>query len=325
MLKIAVDLNGGDKSPSNIIKGVQLALKLGYIKPEELLLAGTGETVAFAQKNKKIGGLSFLICPEKIEMSDDKEQIRKKKNSTIVGGIKLLKNTNEGVGAFVSAGNTGAMVLWGTIILGRIKRGLQPAIAVPLPNERGPCLLLDSGAIHNAQAADLVNCALMGSTYAREIWKLERPIIKLLNIGKESGKGNDTLKLADELLKQQSDLNYQGNIEGDKIFTEQVNVIVCPGEIGNNTIKVAEGVMKFIKDKLGFIWKIFSFLYGHHKKTDYEEIGGAILLGVDGILIIAHGKSQPLAVANAIRRAKMEITADILSKIKNEIITAEEP
>ncbi|MFA5124908.1 MAG: phosphate--acyl-ACP acyltransferase [Patescibacteria group bacterium] len=322
MLNIAIDLNGGDKSPHNIIKGIQLALKLGYVKPEELLAVGTEATVALAKKNKKLNGLSFLCCSERIEMSDNKEQIRKKKDSTIARGVRLLKNTSEGAEAFVSAGNTGAMVLWGTIILGRIKRGLQPAIAVPLPNECGPCLLLDSGAIHNAQAIDLVNCALMGSIYAKEIWGLEQPIIKLLNIGSESGKGNDTLKLADELLKQQNGLNYQGNIEGDRIFTEPVNVIVCPGEIGNNTIKVAEGVMKLIKDKLGFIWKIFSFLYGHHKKTDHEEIGGAILLGVDGIEIIAHGKSQPLAIANAIRRAKMEATADILSKIKTGLTTA---
>jgi len=326
-MSIAIDLNGGDFAPKAVIKGIELALKLNYIRREELICLGTQEAIATAQQNKKMAGLLFLECSEAILMADGKEIIAKKKKSTIAMGIKLLK-IRDGmseeniapidslVSAFVSAGNTAAMVIWGTIILSRIKRRLKPAIAVPIPNESGPCLLLDSGAIHDAQAVDLANCAIMGSIYAREIWQLKEPIVKLLNIGGESGKGNDTLKLADQLLRQEASVNYQGNIEGDKIFTDQVNVIVCPGEIGNNTLKVSEGVIKLVKDKLGFIWKLFTFFYGHHKKTDYEEVGGAILLGVNGIEIIAHGKSRPLAIANAIRRAKMEVEADIVNKIK---------
>lgn len=320
---IAIDLNGGDSAPGVVIKGVELALKKNYIKPQELVCLGTATAITVAQREKILKQLLFLECPEEILMSDGKEAIAKKKNSTIARGIKLLKynngletKTTEPADAFVSAGNTAAMVLWGAIILSRLKRGLKPAIAVPLPNEAGPCLLLDAGAIHDAQAVDLLHCSLMGSIYAQEIWQLEKPIVKLLNIGGESGKGNDTLKLADQLLRQQSGINYQGNIEGDKIFTDQVNVIVCPGEIGNNTIKVSEGVVKLVKEKLGLVWKIFAFLYSHHKKTDYEEIGGAILLGVNGVEIIAHGKSRPLAIANAIRRAKLEVETGILEKIK---------
>jgi len=320
-MKIAIDLNGGDYAPKAVIKGIELAVKMGYCSLTEIIALGTTGAIKLAQQEKKLTGLKFFECQEEIEMHEKAMEIVKKKFSTIAHGTTMVKEGK--ADAFVSAGNTAAMVICGVRNLGRIKRGVSPAIAVPLPNDHGPCLLLDAGAIPNASAADLNNCAIMGSIYAKRIWGLDQPIVRLLNIGREIGKGNDTLKLAGQLLTEadsNGSINFQGNIEGDRIFTEQANVIVCPGELGNNTLKVAEGAVKLIQSKLGWIWKVISFVYVHHRRTDYQEVGGAILLGVNGVEIIAHGKSKPLAIANAIRRAKLEVEAGIVQAITDEIV-----
>lgn len=319
-MKIAVDLNGGDHAPRAAIKGIELAVKLGFAELKEIVALGTAGAINRTFKEKKLGDLFCGECSEMIGMGDDPKTIQSKKFSSIAQGTKMVKQGQ--TDALVSAGNTAAMVIWGALNLKRIKPGLTPAIAVPIPNESGPCLLLDAGAIHEARPNDLLNCARMGSIYAREIWRIEHPIVRLLNIGREIGKGNETLKEAGKLLawaNGEETVNFQGNIEGDRIFTDQVNVIVCPGEIGNNTVKVAEGAVKLIQSKLGWLWPIMSFFYAHHKRTDYKDVGGGILLGVNGVEIIAHGKSQPLAIANAIRRAKMEVEANIIDKIRQEI------
>lgn len=319
-MKIAIDLDGGDHAPKAVIKGIEMALKLEFVKPAELIILGTTEAVLLMQRERKLRYLANHFCEQTIEMHDSMPEIIKKKKSAIASGLKLVKQGK--ADAFVSAGNTGAMVIWGNYYLQPLKRRLAPAIAIPLPNQSGPCLLLDAGAIHNASDIDLLHCAIMGSIYAKKIWGIELPIVRLLNIGREEAKGNETLKSANRLLSdlhQQGRINFQGNIEGDKIFIEPANVIVCPGELGNNTLKVAEGAINLIQSKLGLIWTIFTFFYTHHKRTDYKEIGGAILLGVNGIEIIAHGKSQPRAIANAIRRAKLEVETDITSAIKAEI------
>lgn len=235
-------------------------------------------------------------------------------------GIQMIKNGK--ASAVVSAGNTAGMVILGSLILGRLKNDLKPAIAVPLPNDAGACLLLDSGAGHRATAEELLNFAVMGTIYAQTMWGIEKPIVKLLNIGSEKSKGNKDLRKANELLLEsatQGKINYGGNIEGDKVFIELANIIVCSGELGNNTIKVAEGVLNLVKDKMGIVWKLISFFWNHHKRADAEEVGGAILLGIKGVLIIGHGKSDSLAIANAIRRAKQEARMKVVEKIEQLI------
>jgi glycerol-3-phosphate acyltransferase PlsX len=272
-------------------------------------------------KEKKLAGILALEREEAIGMGDSADEIRRKRrHSTINSGLRGVEQKK--FDAFISAGNTAAVVMLSTLVLRRIHNQIRPAIAVPLPNEAGPCLILDAGAIPQASDIDLVNCARMGSIYVREIWGISDPIVRLLNIGREESKGNEIQQRANqtlEFLKDDGKLNFQGNIEGDVIYTDPVNVICCPGEIGNNTIKVSEGVIKLVSDKLGLFWKLFTFFYAHHKKTDSEEVGGAIILGLNGIVIKAHGKSRPLGIANAIRRAKMEVGADIVSVIRQAI------
>lgn len=347
--KIVVDCDGGDKAPKAIIKGIKTAINKGFVNPEEILVIGTensinqlrqqgrlfrlfnylGQKNQFSQKiAKTLQGFNFfidvlaqvnvLVCDEAIEMDDDRQQIIKKRNSSAMAlGIKLIKKQQ--ADALVSAGNTAGMVILGSFILGRYTSDLKPAIAVPLPNDSGPCLLLDAGAIHRATPQDLLNCAIMGSTYAQNMWGIKKPTIRLLNIGSERGKGNEDLKMTQEIFENNQSINYCGNIEGDKIFVEPANVIVCSGEIGNNTIKVAEGVVNLVKEKMGWFWTIISLFWNHHKRADHKEIGGSILLGVKGTLIIAHGKSDSLSIANAIRRAKQEIVRGVSKQIPEQL------
>jgi glycerol-3-phosphate acyltransferase PlsX len=175
------------------------------------------------------------------------------------------------------------------------------------------------------------------------MWGLSYPAVRLLSMSGEIGKGNKILKKAETILldnsfqkiepedannefKRNSDgsligkINYRGLIEGDDVYTAPgVNVIVCSGEMGNTGLKFSEGALKLIKKKMGFAWKAISFFWNHHKRADYKEVGGAILLGINGVLIISHGKSDSLAIANAIRRAKQEVQAHIVQKISERI------
>lgn len=349
---IVVDLDGGDNAPDAIKRGIKKAIVEDFVEPEEIIAIGTPAAIKkfyelswidrcwkfFRIFKNPLEGVLALECAEKIEMDDDYHTISKKRRTSAMGiGISMVKSAK--ARALVSAGNTAGMVGLGSFILGKPGKNVKPAIAVPLPNNNSNgCLILDAGAIHRASGEDLYNCALMGSIYAQAMWQIEEPIVKLLNIGGEAGKGNPDLKGADCLMFDNSywhcglnkyrrlpdgslagKINYHGNIEGDKVFTDDVNVIVCSGEMGNNTIKVAEGVLNLIKGKMGILWKIVSFFWNHHKRSDYKEVGGAILLGVNGILIISHGKSDSMAIANAIRRAKQEAKMQVIETIKQRL------
>ncbi len=348
---IVVDLDGGDNAPDAVKRGIKKAIIEDFVEPEEIIAIGTSAAIKkfyelswidrcwqFLRIFKNpLEGVLALECTDKIEMDDDYNTIGKKRRTSAMGiGINMVKTAK--ARALVSAGNTAGMVGLGSFILGKPGKNVKPAIAVPLPNNNSNgCLILDAGAIHRASAEDLYNCALMGSIYAQAMWQIEEPIVKLLNIGGEAGKGNPDIKGADSLLHSNSywdlgnkkhkrlpdgsldgKINYQGNIEGDKVFTDDVNVIVCSGEMGNNTIKVGEGVLNLVKDKMGILWKFVSFFWNHHKRSDYKEVGGAILLGVNGILIISHGKSDSMAIANAIRRAKQEAKMQVVETIKQK-------
>ena len=253
------------------------------------------------------------MAEDKINMSDSAIESRKKKLSTIYQGILGLANKK--FSAFVSMGNTAGII---AIALEQLKRitEVRPAIAVPLPNVNGPCLLLDAGALHSVKPSALLDYAHLGLIYVKNVWGLKRPIVKLINIGEESNKGDLLLTSAYELLAQDSLINFGGNIEPDRIFTEPVNIIICPGLLGNLIIKTGEGVLDYLRVKLGSFWKILSFFYQHQKYIDNKKIGGAICLGFDGIVIIGHGKSDAWAVANALYRAQLEIEINIIDKIK---------
>jgi len=317
-MKIAIDLNGGDKAPQAVIKGMLWALKRGYIKADQLCAIGDEQSLLAMHQEKSLRRIDFETATEKVAMADKPREIIKKKDSAMARGLRGIKENR--FDAIVSAGNTAGMITLGINILSRLGRGIRPALAAPLPNLQGPCLLIDAGAnAHtNALAEDLINFAKMGAIYAKNIWDLNEPKVALLNIGSEDAKGDDTLRLANQQLLD-SGLNFIGNIEADKILTSEVNVVACSGIIGNNMLKFGEGVMGIFAKKLGWLWPVLKFWDSRHKDSDHEEVGGAILLGVNGIEIIAHGKAEAPSIANALRAARQEAEIKINTIIATEL------
>lgn len=316
-VRIAIDLDGGDGGHRVTTKGIERAIRLGYVRPKEIIALGSDNAVSFAQRRLK-DTLACVPCSETVAMTDEPRDARRKKESSMAEGLKGVGNGE--FQAFVSCGNTGALVLMANRYLGRLSSKsakTTPGIAVPLPNLKGPCLLLDAGAMRAAVDAQALSFyALMGTIYAREVWGVERPIVRLLNQGEESFKGNDALRSANSVISRIEGINFCGNIEADRIPLDKVNVVVCSGDSGNLYIKTGEGFRSYQAEKLGWLWQAVSFFNAHHKRADYKEIGGAIILGLDGIVIKAHGKSSPMAIANAIRRAMLETRAGIVPKIK---------
>jgi glycerol-3-phosphate acyltransferase PlsX len=231
--------------------------------------------------------------------------------------------------AFVSAGNTGAMMAASTLITGRIEGVGRPTIGAQLPNVFGNCSLYDVGAGKDAKAIHLLEYAIMGSIYAKEIDGIPNPKVGLLSMGEEEGKGNEVANEAYDLLKN-SNLNFIGNVEGRDLLTKQVDVVVCDGFVGNILLKFGESVPKLLKHLLQQTAKQNLFdaikimlIKGTLKKAlkslDYQEHGGVPLLGINGISIIGHGSSTPKAITNMILKAKRMFEHNLVEKIQRSI------
>lgn len=332
-MRLIVDLMGTDHAPLPEIKGIELALKLGFVQPDEITMVGTIEAIDSARRIKSLRQLEYIICKDTIGMGEkvSVSTVKKKKDSSIVMGLHELRDNNSD--GFVSAGNSAALTFLGSFMLRRVAHGLFPAIAVPMPNIFGQCLLLDIGANAHATAKNLLQNAQMGAVYAKNCMGKENPRIGLINIGEEVDKGNETIHAAYKLLAE-SGLNFIGFIEGKDIFLGAVDVAVTDGFTGNTILKSNEGVVKMITGAVKEEFKkhhlsyfalpflaiayplLLPMIKGLKKRFDYEETGGAILLGVNKPVIFAHGRSQPRAIANAIRRAKVEVEAGIIEAIK---------
>jgi len=320
-LKIAVDAMGGDNAPRAVIDGVLSALK--EIK-EEIVLVGDEEIISPLLKKSPFK-IPIYQASEVVEMDESPSfAIRKKKDSSIVKAIDLLKNGQ--VDAVVTAGNTGAYVAAATINLKLIPGINRAALASPLPTARGVSLLLDVGATVDSSAENLFQFAIMGSIYVAKIMEKENPTIGLINIGEESSKGNYVVKKAYELIKT-SNLNFVGNTEGRDIFSGDIDVIVCDGFVGNILLKSIEGftetlqillkqeINKTVFAKFGaFLVKnaYRSFKY----KLDYASYGGVPLLGTGGYCIKAHGASSSNAIKNSILVAAKEVKTDVNKEIQ---------
>lgn len=325
--KIGLDISGGDKAPDEIFKGAVLAKKeLG----EEIVLIGVKEEIEKAAEkyNVSLRDFSVVDAPEKIDMGESPAvSIRKKRNSSISVGLNMLKDKK--IDAFVSCGNTGAAVCASTLILGLIDGVERPGIALTMPNKKGISLIIDVGANVEPKPIHLLQYGVMASVYCNAVLEKENPTVGLLNIGEEASKGSDLMKSMHKLFPLSS-LNFIGNIEGRDIFSGNCDCVVCDGVIGNVTLKVAEGCAEFIiksilnnakKSFLGILGLLLlkSSLKGFKKTFDYAEYGGAPLLGVDGIVIIGHGRSNSIAVKNAIRAAVKELKRDLNAEIKTKI------
>ncbi len=323
MVKVAVDAMGGDHAPAAVVSGVVEAInKFDCL----VYLVGQKDKVDRELRKYKYdrSRIELVHADEIVEMHESPASaIRKKKNSSISIGINLLKDGK--ADAFFSAGNTGGVVCAATLKLGLLESIERPGIAIVMPNRTGVSLIIDAGANIDPKPIHLVQYGIMGSAYFEQILGKKNPSVGLLNVGEEESKGTDFVKETYQLLEQ-SPVNFIGNVEGKDIFSGKCDVIVCDGFVGNVALKISESIAEtmtfFLKQELGssLMGKIGYLLARNcfrsfKKKIDYSEYGGAPLLGVDGVVIIGHGRSSAKAVMNAIRFAKEEVERNINQNI----------
>jgi glycerol-3-phosphate acyltransferase PlsX len=329
-IRIALDAMGGDFAPDNEIQGVIEAFANGLDSTKyQIVLYGKKDLIIEKLKLYNATNLNLTVvdCQEVITMDDDPTTVLKtKKDSSIFKGISELKEAK--TNAFISAGNTGAMLSISTVVLGRIKGVSRPTIGTFFPRiDAIPTLIVDAGANAEVKPQFLKEFAIMGSTYAELMFGVENPRVALLNIGEEKSKGTEVVQEAYALLKD-SNLNFVGNVEGRDIFFNEADVIVTDGFTGNVVLKFAESIVPFLKHAVkdysekSVLNKFKVALLVPTLKEilsdfDYQKYGGVPLLGVNGVIIIGHGKSTPLAIKNMILKAKETIEKGVNQKIES--------
>lgn len=326
--RIVVDAMGGDFAPQNAVTGALEAYNQN--KEFELYLVGKKDQILTVIKSNSLSfDENYIInADEVIEMGDSPTSaLKSKPNSSIVKGAQFVKDKN--AEAFVSAGNTGAMMSASTLIIGRIPGVGRPTIGAEMPNVNGVCYLYDVGAGKDAKASHLFEYAVMGTIYAKEMGGIPNPTVGVLSMGEEEGKGSEVANEAYDLLKN-SKLNFVGNVEGRDILTGNIDIVVCDGFVGNIILKFGESVPKLLKhlltqtaNKSIFDKVKVGLAKGTLKKSlkslDYQEHGGVPLLGVNGISIIGHGSSTPKAIKNMVLKAYEMHKKDLVKKIENSI------
>lgn len=328
-LRIVLDAMGSDQAPSNDVQGAIEALKqtdpdrfsivlVGRVDPIEEALDGVG---ADLRKRIEIRPADDVIAMD----AEPAQAVRRGAGSSIVVGLKMQAD-NE-ADAFVSAGNTGAVMAASTFVLGRIPGISRPTIASQFPSEKGFTIVADVGANVDTKPQNLYEFAVMTSIYAEEIFGKKNPSVGLLNVGEESSKGEERVVQAHKLLAE-SGLNFVGNVEGRDIFGHGAEVIICDGFVGNILLKFAESINGLLRARLGeyaekgFVQKARvgmarSTLREVFRQMNYEEYGGVPLLGVEGVSIIGHGGSSPRAIAAMILKAEEMVRKEVVKRIKN--------
>jgi glycerol-3-phosphate acyltransferase PlsX len=329
-MKIAIDAMGGDKAPRPIVEGVVQAA--GLVQEDtEILLVGQEPVIKKDLKSRFIPRelpISVVHAPEVVSMDEAPAlALRKKRDSSIMVAIELMK---KGLAdAFVSAGNTGAVMAGTLVEMGRLEGVNRPAIASFFPTEKDTAVVLDVGANADCKPINLYQFGVMGATYVERILRRPRPRVGLLSIGEESSKGNENTILAHQLLSGSS-LNFVGNIEGRDILRGNVDVVVCEGFVGNIILKLTESIDGLLTSQLKrYVMSSLRYRLGAHlmmpallafrRDLDYAEYGGAPLLGVNGICIICHGGSSAKAIRKAIDVAQRMVKADVNSGIIHEL------
>jgi len=320
-VRIAVDVMGGDNAPKEILAG---ALDMAKERPDwEILLVGQEDIMpADLPANVKKVFANLVMA-----MDESVENIRKKTDSSIWVATKLIK---EGLAdAVVSAGSTGAQIISASLILGRVKGVDRPAIGIVYPTLQGGKILLDAGANPEIKPPQFLQFARMGSVFAKNLLKTERPKVALISNGTEAGKGTDNIVEAHKILAA-SELNFIGNIEGRDIPFGEYDVAVCDGFVGNMILKVSEGFAKVLLSKLKeeFLRSLFTKIAAGIMKPglkrimklmDDSEYGGAPLLGVKGISIVCHGKSDAKAIKNGIKAAAYYVETGFVEQIEESM------
>lgn len=323
-MKIALDALGGDFAPDQVVAGgVAARRELGV----EVIFVGPREQVERSLQAAGAGKWAMLEdAPEVIAMDEHPAQaVRAKRASSIVRGVQMV--TEGRADAFVSAGNSGAVMAAALFGLQRIRGIDRPALITPLPTATGQnCYLLDVGANTDPRPEHLLQFAIMGSLYAERVMRIPKPRVGLLSIGEEPEKGNQLVRETEPLLRQAAALNFIGNVEGKDIFRGKADVVVADAFSGNVLIKTAEGAAEFlfrsIRDavKADPLAAVGGLLARHRlmqirQRADWREFGGAPLLGVKGVAIVAHGRSDARAICSSIRVAKDAVEQNITQSI----------
>ncbi len=312
MIRVAVDAMGSDRGAQAVIEGAQQAAS------EEIV------PVVFGAAELDTRGLELVPTTQVVGMDEKPaDAFRTKTDSSLVRAVRAVADGE--ADAVVSAGNTGAMLAAGLVYIRRIPGVRRPAIAVPIPARNGPSVLIDAGANADCRAEHLLQFATMGAVFAEEILDVNRPTVRLLSIGEEPEKGNQLTLEARDLLAA-SDLDFRGNAEGRDVLEGAADVLVTDGFTGNVTLKAVEGTIRTLLDSLreeitastagtlgGFL--IRPAARRLRKRLDPDTYGGAYLLGLRGLAVIAHGNSSPTAIANAIRLAARGVDHDVVGRL----------
>ena len=349
MTRIAVDAMGGDHAPFEIVAGavwaaaeygvgIELVGKQDKIEEclEKIQLEGFLSDCGKAGRKRRVRidvkslDIKITHASEIIEMGEAPGQaIRKKKNSSIVLTVNSVATGSSD--ALVAAGSTGAAMASSLFGLGRIPGIDRPAIAATLPTMKKPVVIIDAGANSNCTPQMLKQFAIMGMTFSKNVLGIDKPKVGVLNIGEEAGKGNELAQQTYNLLEEEKEkFNFMGNVEGREIFLNVCDVVVCDGFAGNVVLKATEGtaslLFKMIKnefksDFLGMLIGLLAkpFMRRIYEKINYEEFGGALLLGVKGITVISHGSSHAYAIKNAVRVAKDTVETGVNTKIAESL------
>ncbi|HEY58821.1 MAG TPA: phosphate acyltransferase PlsX [Anaerolineae bacterium] len=326
-MRIILDAMGSDHHPDPEVQGaIEASRRYGI----EVILVGREEELRPRLEALDTSGACITVvhAPEVLEMTDKPaETARRKAENSMAVGMELLKK-GEG-DAFVTAGNTGGAMANALFRLGRIRGVKRPALTALFPTRRGHCVVLDIGANAECKPEYLVQFAIMGSVYAEKVLGVSNPRVGLLSNGEEPGKGNDLVKATYPLLAE-SGLHFIGNVEGKELFGGEVDVVVTDGFTGNVLLKGSEAVVKLLietlKEAMLSSWrtKIGALLAQPAFDTlksmlNPDEIGAAPLLGINGLVLVGHGRSGPVAITSALRAAKQAVEADLLNELKSAI------
>jgi glycerol-3-phosphate acyltransferase PlsX len=318
-VRIAVDAMGGDRAPEEIVAGA-LEARDEAIKP---ILYGREEAIA-----PLAGGLRVVHAPDVVAMDEKPgDAARTKRASSLFAVAQAVRDGDADVA--LSAGNTGALLAAGLVEIGRLPGVHRPAIAIPLPGPKGPTVLIDGGANADARPEHLVQFGHMGAVFAQEALDVREPRVALLSIGEEPEKGNRLVRETHDLLGQ-TDLRYVGNVEGRDLLTAAADVVVCDGFTGNMALKLLEGTIQTTlhalrdevtastRGKLGGLL-IRPAAGAMRARLDPDTYGGAYLLGLRGLVVIAHGNSSATAIANAVRYAARGVTGGVVDRVAQRL------
>jgi phosphate acyltransferase len=327
--RIIVDAMGGDFAPQNAVLGAVEAFKES--QDFELFLIGKESEILRVLSENKVSfpNENIIHAEDVIEMGDSRPTaaIKSKPGSSIVAGTNLVREKK--ADAFVSAGNTGAVMAAATLIMGRIEGVGRPTMGAPMPNTSGICTLFDVGSSVDSKPKHLLEYAIMGAIYTKEMFGIDNPSIGILSVGEEESKGSEVSLAACELIKK-TNLNFKGNVEGGDILKGTVNVVICDGFTGNILLKFGEAVIPLLKFKFTEYAKrgltnllkiavVKSAMKEVLKDFDYQEQGGVPLLGVNGVCMIGHGRSTPKAIKNLVFRADYMYKKNLIKKFESSI------